>query len=69
MLSGVLRGSPGLQQYSELLGVGLRNALFHDGCAKSVADRFGACGGTAHGNVALLSSDDKADVIAFLRSL
>jgi mono/diheme cytochrome c family protein len=52
-----------------LLGVGLRNALFHDGCAKSVADRFGACGGTAHGNPDLLSSDDKADVIAFLRSL
>jgi CxxC motif-containing protein (DUF1111 family) len=52
-----------------LLGVGLRNALFHDGCAKSVSDRFGACGGTAHGNPDLLSSDDKADVIAFLRSL
>ncbi|HEY5376547.1 MAG TPA: hypothetical protein VIK01_22860 [Polyangiaceae bacterium] len=52
-----------------LIGVGLRSALFHDGCAKSVADRFGPCGGTAHGNPALLSSDDKADVIAFLRSL
>jgi hypothetical protein len=52
-----------------LLGVGLRNALFHDGCAQSVADRFGACGGTAHGHPELLSSDDKADVIAFLRSL
>jgi len=52
-----------------LLGVGLRNALFHDGCAESVAERFGACGGTSHGNTALLSSDDKADVIAFLRSL
>ncbi|HEX3853176.1 MAG TPA: hypothetical protein VHW01_19570 [Polyangiaceae bacterium] len=52
-----------------LIGVGLRNALFHDGCAKSVAERFGACGGTAHGNPDLLSSDDKADVISFLRSL
>jgi cytochrome c peroxidase len=52
-----------------LIGVGLRNALFHDGCAKSVAERFGPCGGTAHGNPAPLSSDDKADVIAFLRSL
>jgi mono/diheme cytochrome c family protein len=52
-----------------LLGVGLRNALFHDGCAKSVSERFEACGGTAHGNPNLLSSDDKADVIAFLRSL
>jgi mono/diheme cytochrome c family protein len=52
-----------------LLGVGLRNALFHDGCAKSVDERFGTCGGSSHGNPDLLSSDEKADVITFLRSL
>jgi cytochrome c553 len=52
-----------------LLGVGLRPALFHDGCAKSIAQRFGVCGGTAHGKPELLSADERADVITFLRSL
>ena len=52
-----------------LLGVGLRPALFHDGCAKSVAERFGVCGGTAHGRPELLSADERTDLIAFLRSL
>ena len=52
-----------------LIGVGLRNALFHDGCAKSVAERFGPCGGTAHGNPQLLTDDERADLITFLRSL
>lgn len=52
-----------------LLGVGLRPALFHDGCAKSIAERFGVCGGTAHGKPELLSTDERADLITFLRSL
>jgi len=52
-----------------LLGVGLRPALFHDGCAKSVVQRFGVCGGTAHGKPELLSADERADLITFLRSL
>jgi hypothetical protein len=52
-----------------LLGVGLRTALFHDGCAKTIADRFGPCGGTAHGKPELLSAAEKADMIVFLRSL
>lgn len=52
-----------------LLGVGLRSPLFHDGCAKSVAERFGPCGGTSHGKPSLLSADEQADLIAFLRSL
>jgi YVTN family beta-propeller protein len=52
-----------------LLGVGLRTALFHDGCAKSVADRFGPCAGTEHGKPELLSDGERADLITFLRSL
>jgi len=52
-----------------LLGVGLRPALFHDGCAKSIAQRFGVCGGKAHGKPELLSADERADLITFLRSL
>jgi len=52
-----------------LLGVGLRPNLFHDGCAKSISQRFGVCGGTAHGKPELLSADERADLITFLRSL
>jgi hypothetical protein len=52
-----------------LLGVGLRSPIFHDGCAKSVAERFGPCGGSEHGKASLLSADEQADLIAFLRSL
>jgi len=52
-----------------LLGVGLRPALFHDGCAKSIEQRFGVCGGTAHGKPEQLSADERADLITFLRSL
>ncbi|HEY0463534.1 MAG TPA: cytochrome-c peroxidase, partial [Polyangiaceae bacterium] len=52
-----------------LLGVGLRPALFHDGCAKSIDQRFGVCGGTTHGKPELLSADEQADLITFLRSL
>jgi len=52
-----------------LLGVGLRPALFHDGCAKTIEQRFGVCGGSAHGKPELLSAVERADLIAFLRSL
>ncbi|MEP7050622.1 MAG: hypothetical protein ABJB12_09730, partial [Pseudomonadota bacterium] len=52
-----------------LIGVGLRTALFHDGCAATIERRFGACGGTAHGKPELLSGSERADLIAFLRSL
>lgn len=52
-----------------LLGVGLRPALFHDGCAKSIEQRFGACGGLAHGHPELLSADEQSDLVAFMRSL
>jgi hypothetical protein len=52
-----------------LLGVGLRSPIFHDGCAKSVAERFGPCGGDAHGTPSVLSASEQADLITFLRSL
>jgi hypothetical protein len=52
-----------------LLGVGLRTPIFHDGCAKSVAERFGPCGGAEHGKPSLLSAAEQADLIVFLRSL
>jgi hypothetical protein len=52
-----------------LLGVGLRSPIFHDGCAPSIAKRFGPCGGTQHGKTSLLAANEQADLIEFLRSL
>lgn len=62
-------GTGGSFSTPSLLGVGLRTALFHDGCAKNVSERFGPCGGTAHGKPELLSDAERADLIVFLRSL
>lgn len=62
-------GTGGLFSTPSLLGVGLRSALFHDGCAKTIAERFGPCGGSAHGKPELLTAAEKADMIVFLRSL
>ena len=71
----LLSGPPGIGKttlahlISGKLGVGLRSSLFHDGCAKSIAERFGPCGGLTHGHPELLSDAEKADMIVFLRSL
>lgn len=62
-------GTGGTFVTPSLLGVGLRTALFHDGCAPTVNERFGACGGTNHGSPQLLSDSEKADLITFMRSL
>lgn len=62
-------GTGGLFSTPSLLGAGLRSSLFHDGCAKSIADRFGPCGGLSHGKPELLTEAEKADLIVFLRSL
>jgi len=62
-------GTGGMFSTPSLLGVGLRPALFHDGCAKTIAQRFGPCGGTAHGKPELLTAAEQADMIVFLRSL
>ena len=62
-------GTGGVFATPSLLGVGLRGGLFHDGCAKNIEQRFGACGGTAHGKPELLSAAERADLITFLRSL
>jgi hypothetical protein len=62
-------GTGGMFVTPSLLGVGLRSPIFHDGCAKSVSERFGPCGGAAHGNASVLSAAQQADLIMFLRSL
>jgi mono/diheme cytochrome c family protein len=53
-----------------LVGVGARAPLFHDGCATTLEDRFGPCGGgDAHGLTSKLTQAEEADLVAFMRSL
>jgi cytochrome c peroxidase len=57
-------------QVPSLLGVSQRLPLMHNGCAKTLMDRFDAsCGGNAHGNVANLSRDQLLDLSAYLESI
>jgi hypothetical protein len=41
----------------------------HDGCAKTIADRFGTCESTKHGNINALSQSNIADLSMYLESL
>jgi hypothetical protein len=53
-----------------LLGVGFRAPFMHDGCAATLADRFGSCGGgDKHGTVSALSERERADLVAYLGTL
>jgi cytochrome c peroxidase len=62
-------GTSGTFVTPALLGVGLRAPLMHDGCARTLKDRFGICGGTNHGKIDQLSSADLDALVAFMRSL
>ena len=54
-----------------LLGIGARAPFMHDGCAPTLADRFGpTCGGgDAHGRTSHLSATELSDLTAYLESL
>jgi cytochrome c peroxidase len=62
-------GTGGKFQVPPLVGVGWRTPLFHDGCAATLADRFGKCATSQHGNIGALSTDDISDLIAYLETL
>lgn len=63
-------GTGVLVQVPSLTGVSFRAPFFHDGCAKTLAERFGACGGgESHGHTARLSEAQLGDVTAYLESL
>lgn len=63
-------GTGGPLQVPSLVGIGWHAPFMHDGCAKTLAERFNpACGGTAHGDTAGLSSEQIADLVAYLESL
>jgi mono/diheme cytochrome c family protein len=63
-------GTGGKFQVPSLLGVAHRLPVMHDGCAKTLRDRFSpACGGNAHGNTSHLSEAEVQDLVAFLESI
>ena len=62
-------GTGGSFQVPPLVGVGWRTPLMHDGCAATIADRFGACATAAHGSTGSLSASDISDLVAYLETL
>lgn len=63
-------GTGGVFQVPSLRGLGLRGPYMHDGCAKTLLDRFDeSCGGSQHGKVSQLSRQDLTDLAAYLETL
>lgn len=64
-------GTGGVFQVPSLLGIADRAPFMHTGCALTLEDRFAvSCGGDArHGRVEHLSSEQRADLVAYLESL
>jgi hypothetical protein len=56
-------------QVPPLVGVGWRTPLMHDGCAATMADRFGACSTPGHGDLSSLTPGDISDLSAYLETL
>jgi DNA-binding beta-propeller fold protein YncE len=62
-------GTSSAFQVPPLVGVGWRTPLMHNGCAATIADRFGACSTAGHGTIAQLASQNISDLTAYLESL
>jgi acyl-coenzyme A thioesterase PaaI-like protein len=62
-------GTGGNFQVPPLVGVGWRTPLLHDGCAATLADRFGACATPQHGSIGTLSQQNVSDLVAYLETL
>ncbi|MEO8700245.1 MAG: cytochrome-c peroxidase [Kofleriaceae bacterium] len=63
-------GTLGTFKVPSLLGVSARAPFMHDGCASTLADRFGSCGGgDLHGRTSQLDATQLADLVAYLESL
>ncbi len=62
-------GTGGAFQVPPLVGVGWRTPLLHDGCAQTIADRFGSCATAQHGTISSLSAADLTNLTAYLESL
>jgi len=64
-------GTGGTFKVPSLLGVGARAPFIHDGCAATLADRFGGtCGGAdQHGHTSQLDPQQLSDLVAYLDTL
>jgi hypothetical protein len=62
-------GTGGAFQVPSLVGVAARAPYLHDGCAKTLKDRFGICSTAGHGNTSSLSASQIDDLIAYLNTL
>jgi cytochrome c553 len=59
-------------QVSSLRGVSFHDPFMHDGCAKTLSERFGTAscsGGDKHGWTSALSANQVEDLVQYLRSL
>jgi mono/diheme cytochrome c family protein len=63
-------GTGGSFQVPSLRGIAHRAPYLHTGCAATLADRFGACGGgDNHGKTSHLTPAQIADLVAYLETL
>ena len=63
-------GTGGKFQVPSLVGIGTRGPYMHDGCAPTLKDRFGPCGGgDKHGVTSKLSPGQVDDLVAYLNTL
>jgi hypothetical protein len=62
-------GTGGTFKVPSLVGVGARAPFMHDGCAPTLRDRFGSCGGSRHGDLTGLGPEDITDLVAYLETL
>jgi hypothetical protein len=62
-------GTGGRFKVPSLIGVGWRAPYMHTGCAATLRDRFGACGGTEHGATSTLDEAQLNDLVTYLQSL
>jgi hypothetical protein len=63
-------GTGGKFQVPSLVGISTRGPFMHDGCAKTLRDRFGPCGGgDKHGVTSKLTQPQIDDLVTFLHTL
>ena len=63
-------GTGGAFKVPSLIGLAYTAPYLHDGCAATLADRFGPCGGgDLHGVTSTLTQAQLADLVAYLDSL
>ena len=63
-------GTGGVFQVPQLMGLAIRAPYLHNGCAPTLKDRFGPCGGgDRHGHTSQPTSAQIDDLVAFLETL